>query len=91
MECVTCHATIADKAIVCYRCGTPTASPAELRRASPTASKARPWGVVGVCIAVAAAFGVAATRFPSGSWTQVGLVVAAVLAVAVGCVSALRR
>jgi hypothetical protein len=25
MKCRSCHAEIADKAIVCYRCGTPTA------------------------------------------------------------------
>ena len=24
MQCRTCHAEIADKAIVCYRCGAPT-------------------------------------------------------------------
>jgi hypothetical protein len=28
MTCGSCGATIADKAIVCYRCGAPTASPA---------------------------------------------------------------
>jgi hypothetical protein len=28
MICSSCGATIADKAIVCYRCGTPTALPA---------------------------------------------------------------
>jgi hypothetical protein len=28
MTCRTCAAEIADKAIVCYRCGTPTAVPA---------------------------------------------------------------
>jgi len=28
MTCRSCGATIADKAIVCYRCGTPTAAPA---------------------------------------------------------------
>jgi len=27
MTCASCHAEIADKAIVCYRCGAPTAGP----------------------------------------------------------------
>ena len=27
MKCASCSAEIADKAIVCYRCGTPTAVP----------------------------------------------------------------
>jgi len=34
MVCGGCGATIADKAIVCYRCGTPTAVPSAPRRAS---------------------------------------------------------
>jgi hypothetical protein len=36
MICSSCGAEIADKAIVCYRCGTPTAIPAPpVRPASP--------------------------------------------------------
>jgi hypothetical protein len=35
MICVSCGATIADKAIVCYRCGTPTAIPAAARPDRP--------------------------------------------------------
>ena len=31
MTCRSCSATIDDKAIVCYRCGTPTADPATLQ------------------------------------------------------------
>lgn len=31
MTCTKCGATIAEKAIVCYRCGTPTAIPAAQR------------------------------------------------------------
>lgn len=31
MTCRSCSATIDDKAIVCYRCGTPTADPATLK------------------------------------------------------------
>ena len=33
MKCASCSAEIAEKAIVCYRCGTPTAIPAAPMRA----------------------------------------------------------
>jgi zinc-ribbon domain len=35
MVCSSCGAEIADKAIVCYRCGTPTAIPAAPARTPP--------------------------------------------------------
>jgi hypothetical protein len=35
MTCRSCGVEIADKAIVCYRCGTPTAVPAAPPRARP--------------------------------------------------------
>jgi hypothetical protein len=40
MTCVSCGATIADKAIVCYRCGTPTANPASARPDRPAPRRA---------------------------------------------------
>ena len=42
MTCGTCGATIADKAIVCYRCGAPTAAPVTraVRPATPRRSRA---------------------------------------------------
>ena len=42
MTCGSCGATIADKAIVCYRCGAPTAAPAARpkRPAAPRRSRA---------------------------------------------------
>ena len=36
MTCGSCGATIADKAIVCYRCGAPTMAPATRSAAPPT-------------------------------------------------------
>jgi hypothetical protein len=39
MICTECKATIADKAIVCYRCGAPTALPVSAR---PASANARP-------------------------------------------------
>lgn len=44
MTCRSCGATIADKAIVCYRCGTPTAlPPAPVRTPAPAQT---PWAIV---------------------------------------------
>ena len=53
MTCRTCGAEIAEKAIVCYRCGTPTAGPAVPAK---TTTRARtPWAIVGTAIAAALA------------------------------------
>ncbi len=36
MTCTSCSAEIADKAIVCYRCGQPTSAPAGARGKAPS-------------------------------------------------------
>ena len=41
MKCRQCSAEIAEKAIVCYRCGTPTAELAEVPRHAPPAARGR--------------------------------------------------
>ena len=41
MKCRNCSAEIAEKAIVCYRCGTPTADLAEVPRHAPPAARGR--------------------------------------------------
>lgn len=48
MTCRHCGATIADKAIVCYRCGTATADPASLRPVRPDMPRGglNPWLLV---------------------------------------------
>ena len=51
MICTSCGATIADKAIVCYRCGAPTALPAT----APTRQRprgARPLIVLAIVLIV---------------------------------------
>jgi hypothetical protein len=80
--CTTCGAEIADKAIVCYRCGAPTALPAApVRRPPPR----RPWAaiVVLLVLAIAAiwmAIGAAAASLerPAGWIAAVLLALAAV-------------
>ncbi len=41
MKCRNCSAEIAEKAIVCYRCGTPTADLAEVPRHAPAQGRGR--------------------------------------------------
>ena len=46
MTCSHCQATIADKAIVCYRCGAPTAVPAVERRTAVPGKRRLPVSVL---------------------------------------------
>jgi hypothetical protein len=57
MTCRSCGATIADKAIVCYRCGTATADPASLepRAVVPARRRSRLLTVVVAAVAALAA------------------------------------
>jgi hypothetical protein len=54
VTCRSCSAEIADKAIVCYRCGAPTADPAP---ASPVRASGRraKWPWLLACLLLAAA------------------------------------
>ena len=55
MKCRSCDAEIAEKAIVCYRCGTPTAG--EARVPAPVARPRAAWRVwVLVLLVLAAGF-----------------------------------
>ena len=56
MKCRSCQAEIADKAIVCYRCGTPTADLPPVPRTAPPPAR-RPWWLL-VLVLVAAAVAV---------------------------------
>ncbi len=57
MQCTNCGATIADKAIVCYRCGTPTAIPQPPERRD--ASRRRSWTPLVIAVIVVAVIVVA--------------------------------
>jgi hypothetical protein len=62
VTCRACGAEIADKAIVCYRCGTPTAVPVPAKTAAPASS--RPWFLVILAIVMAVVTVVAARMWP---------------------------
>lgn len=93
MVCTGCGATISDKAIVCYRCGQPTAIP-DVVRASPPAvrmSSTRRWLLPLLLIVVAIALGWFATRQPEASVAHVASALAALLAGVAGLWLLLRR
>jgi hypothetical protein len=55
MVCGSCGTTIADKAIVCYRCGQPTEMPIVRRPAAAAAPvSGRPWVVIAVLVLASA-------------------------------------
>ena len=86
MKCRQCSAEIAEKAIVCYRCGTPTAELAEVPRHAPPAARGR---FVLIIVLVVIALAIALLLFmnsrrpvpaPTGNQSGVGLNGAAPLA-----------
>ena len=67
MICRSCGTEIADKAIVCYRCGAPTAEPAPrpaAGRGSPSA--AARWAIAAVVLVIMAAAVLVVPRVPAG-------------------------
>src|SRR5262245_57983722 len=76
MTCASCGATIADKAIVCYRCGAPTATPA---RQSQTPARRSPMTVLIAMLVVGAALLGFALIEPAGSGARLGSATAAVV------------
>ena len=65
MICGSCGATIADKAIVCYRCGAPTAVPAMPAAKSPAR---RSPAVALVQLAIGVVLVACSVMLPDGSW-----------------------
>jgi hypothetical protein len=78
MVCGNCGATIAAKAIVCYRCGTATAIPAQPTKPVPPVT--RPWFMIGILLAIAATFGWLASAEPAGVARQIVYAVVGLLA-----------
>jgi hypothetical protein len=69
MVCGTCGATIAEKAIVCYRCGTATAIPVPPPRPVPPVT--RPWPVIVILAVITVVVGWFAAAEPMGSVRQI--------------------
>lgn len=90
MRCARCKAVIADKAIVCYRCGAPTAVPAAPERRPPAGRS--PWSLAAVSLGLAAASAWGAWNLESGSPGQMAaMALAAVWLVAAGFFLVRRR
>jgi hypothetical protein len=68
LQCTSCGAEIADKAIVCYRCGAPTAIPAPAKRQQEAPPARRPaWGAIAALVAILAILGWFATETEPGT------------------------
>lgn len=65
MTCGSCGATIADKAIVCYRCGAPTAAPAARTVKAPAR---RPAGAGLVLLALGVILLAVSVVLPDDPW-----------------------
>lgn len=80
--CPNCGATISAKAIVCYRCGTPTPIP-EVERPRPPEGEpgGRPWLLVAILLVIAAVLGWFASGEAAASARQIVMAVVAAAAV----------
>lgn len=91
MECRECGATIADRAIVCYRCGAPTAIPEPATKKRPGPARRAPAAVSLVLIVVAAVLAYFAVEAPAESSGQIAFGVLSGLSLLGGGYLLLRR
>ena len=56
MKCRSCSAEIDAKAIVCYRCGTPTADPAAQKPRPAAPNRTALWVVIAIVLAAVAVY-----------------------------------
>jgi hypothetical protein len=91
LQCTSCGAEIAEKAIVCYRCGAPTAIPEPPKRQQTAPPVRRPaWALVAVLVVLLAALGWFLPETEPGTGARTGVYVG--LAVAgLGLAGALLR
>jgi hypothetical protein len=90
VTCGSCGAEIADKAIVCYRCGAPTTAPVAPARAGGRPA-ARPLGLVLLALVVAIVAGWLAWSAPAGSALRWGGGLVGLGALGAGVLVARRR
>lgn len=90
MVCSECKATIADKAIVCYRCGAPTAIPAVARQSPAAPARRSP---VPAILSTAAALGLGwfSLEADPGTTERMTSAIAALVSLAGGGLLAFRR
>jgi hypothetical protein len=92
VTCRACGAEIADKAIVCYKCGTPTAE--EAVRPSARGHAGPNWLLVAILLLVLSACGWYASAAPAGStsrWMGWGGLAVAAAGLVVTLLGGLRR
>jgi len=82
MVCGECGATIADRAIVCYRCGAPTETAAAAVRSHPPRRGLPLLGLL--VIVVALVLGWLAAEAPADSTSRLGYAIGSVVAFIVG-------
>lgn len=71
MHCRSCGAVIAAKAIVCYKCGTPTADLAEVPRTAPPAARTQTIGLTLLAAGAITALAVwLVPQTPDGTWMR---------------------
>lgn len=81
MRCRFCDTEIADKALICYRCGKPTT---DAKVAAPSTPRGLSGPVAGVVAAVAAAAAAALPSVADGTLLWTGEGVSALVALAAG-------
>jgi hypothetical protein len=81
MVCKACGATIAEKAIVCYRCGTPTSTPVAPVRPPAPALTARRVMLAALVLLALAAIVVLAAEGVGSTWGKLALADLALVAV----------
>lgn len=93
MQCTSCGAEIADKAIVCYRCGTPTAIPEAPRRqpGAPPPARRAAWPALVLLAAIVAVLAWLLPETEPGSGARTAVYAALALAIAAGAWTLVRR